>query len=245
MTLENMDFQYTLFDHGMTSKHFLLKRCAVCRLPKPLRAFNKDASKSDGLESRCKLCDRAKVSNWTKNNRGKAAAKGARRRAAKIKRRPRWIKEIFKDQVDEFYIMAKELEKIFPWKMHVDHRTPLQGKYVSGLDVPWNLEILSEKANLEKGNRHVDESDAPSLPEGHYHNGKVYTQLGVIPATWSGQNDNNAYHYCGADARQDTDHRTQKSSRDSMEYRGQEMGTPQTFESFQDYGNPQLSFNWN
>jgi 5-methylcytosine-specific restriction endonuclease McrA len=221
-----------------------LKRCAICRLPKPLKAFNKDSKQKDGLELRCKPCDRAKVAKWAKNNPGKNNAKGARRRAAKMKRRPPWIKEIFKEQVDEFYTMAKELENIFPWKQHVDHKTPLQGKYVSGLDVPWNLEILSEKANLEKGNRYVDESNAPSLSEGHYHNGRVYTQFGVIPSTWTGQDNNNSYHHSGADAGKDTDHRAKESSRDSMGHRGQEVGPLETPQSFEDHGNPQLSFSW-
>ena len=143
MTLESRDFQYTLFDHERTWRTLLLKRCAVCNLPKPLKEFNKDASKPDGLESRCKLCDRAKVAKWSKDNPGKRNAKNARRRAAELERRPKWIKDFFKDQVDEFYEMAKELEKIFPWKQHVDHRIPMQGELVSGLDVPWNLEILS------------------------------------------------------------------------------------------------------
>jgi hypothetical protein len=47
----------------------------------------------------------------------------------------------------------EDLETVFPWKQHIDHIVPLQGKLVSGLNVPWNLQILSASMNIEKGNK--------------------------------------------------------------------------------------------
>ena len=107
---------------------------------KPYVAKNKDKIKSI-------------ASKWQKNNKGKVNAVTAKRHAAKMQRTPPWLSKQQLNKIKDFYVMAAELETVFPWKQCVDHIVPLQGKTVSGLHVPWNLQILPAKENISKGNR--------------------------------------------------------------------------------------------
>lgn len=79
---------------------------------------------------------------------------GATRRARKLQATPAWLSREQRLEIVDFYKMAKQLETVFPWKQHVDHIVPLNNAEVCGLHVPWNLQILSVQANLEKGNKH-------------------------------------------------------------------------------------------
>lgn len=161
-----------------------MKTCTKCEIAKPLTEFRKHKSTKDKLTTYCKSCLQAQVKEWTlnnkeyiqswnteyrknnkktlnenqkrwrKNNRGKKNADTALRHAAKMQRTPKWLTKEQKQEIKQFYVMASELENIFPWEQCVDHIVPLRGKDVCGLHVPWNLQILSAKANMEKGNRY-------------------------------------------------------------------------------------------
>jgi 5-methylcytosine-specific restriction endonuclease McrA len=93
--------------------------------------------------------------NWTKSNPGTVNAKTRAYQAAKLKRTPPWLtKEHFKE-IEQFYTEAKELQWLSDPTdpLEVDHIVPLQGNLISGLHVPWNLQILPKSLNASKSNK--------------------------------------------------------------------------------------------
>lgn len=99
--------------------------------------------------------DKQKVYNkaYRESNPIKRIALNAKRRAAKQKATPSWLSKDQLEQIQALYYRAKELEKLDGISRHVDHIVPLRGRNVSGLHVPWNLQILTAFENVSKGNR--------------------------------------------------------------------------------------------
>jgi len=79
--------------------------------------------------------------------------KSRTRQANQLKRMPKWLSKLQKQHIQMFYTSAKQLQNELGIKMHVDHIIPLQGKLVSGLHVPWNLQVLSAVDNVKKSNK--------------------------------------------------------------------------------------------
>ncbi len=76
----------------------------------------------------------------------------AKRRAAKLQRTPKWLTREDLAEIKGIYAEARRREKETGEPHHVDHVYPLQGRLVSGLHVPSNLQILSARENLTKNN---------------------------------------------------------------------------------------------
>ena len=95
-------------------------------------------------------------SAWVETNRARYNHLQAKRRASKIKATPKWLTKEGYAAISDYYTMAKELEKVFPWGQQVDHIIPLQGKTVCGLHIPNNLQILSVWQNQSKNNRYTE-----------------------------------------------------------------------------------------
>jgi len=84
-----------------------------------------------------------KYNEWTDSNKGLRREGVARRRAKKLRATPNWV-DLEK---------IKEIYKNCPDGYQVDHIIPLQGKNVSGLHVPENLQYLTPYDNQSKGHK--------------------------------------------------------------------------------------------
>lgn len=91
---------------------------------------------------------------YYKNNKSKFAAQVRKRQADKIKATPAWanLKEI-----EKFYELRIKLTAETGVKHHVDHIIPLRGKYVCGLHVHTNLQVIPAEVNLSKSNHMLED----------------------------------------------------------------------------------------
>jgi len=90
---------------------------------------------------------------WVEQNRGAKNASLMRRHAAKMQRMPNWLTDDDHWFIKEIYDLATLRSTMTGVKWHVDHIVPLQGENVSGLHVPWNLQVIPATENMSKGNR--------------------------------------------------------------------------------------------
>ena len=154
------------------------KYCYNCETLLKSNKFNKDARAMDNIQPKCKDCDssyaehnkkeiqlKSKVyreknkeklnagkAKWKVENKDKVNNNCAKRRADKIQRTPAWLTKEDDFFFEEIYSLAQLRTELTDIKWHVDHIIPLQGKLVSGLHVPSNLQVITAKENLAKSN---------------------------------------------------------------------------------------------
>ena len=108
-----------------------------------------------GYRERYRAKRLAQAKQWAQDNPGMANANKKAYKVAKINACPPWVRsnpELMwvMSQVYELAVMRSEMFG-FPW--HVDHVVPLRGKVVSGLHVPWNLQVIPGVDNMSKSNK--------------------------------------------------------------------------------------------
>lgn len=161
-----------------------MKKCTKCLEEKPFDLFGRDKAKKSSFSSQCKDCmaeaarvyraanpeksreitksyrernlekERARYTRYNKLNPEVRARISAERRASQKNATPPWLTEEHKEQIKLIYQHAKECEMLTGDKYHVDHIIPLNGENVSGLHVPWNLQVLPADINIAKSNNY-------------------------------------------------------------------------------------------
>ena len=87
---------------------------------------------------------------WRLLHKGQVNSWRAKSRALKKQATPDWAS---KKAIEEIYQKAAELTKATGIPHEVDHVYPLQSKYLCGLHIETNLQILTREQNRAKGNR--------------------------------------------------------------------------------------------
>jgi hypothetical protein len=140
---------------------FKVKKCAKCSQDKSFTDFYKNDAYVGGYIHTCKICFRKRnnaykkshtegvklgKASWKAKNKARSNFKEATYRAIKLNATPKWLTEEHWDQIKSIYASCPE-------GYHVDYIVPLNGKGVTGLHVPWNLQHLPAAENIAKGNR--------------------------------------------------------------------------------------------
>lgn len=97
----------------------------------------------------------ARNRRWFAKNKDKRASYEGKRRAAQLQRTPKWLTEIDLWMIEEAYHIAQVRTEHFNLPWHVDHVIPLQGRKVSGLHVPSNIQVILAKENVKKSNKYA------------------------------------------------------------------------------------------
>lgn len=104
-----------------------------------------------------------RIKKWCQDNKDKRQLYWNNYRSAKLQATPKWLIKEDKDKMLEFYTESSRRTKETGIKHHVDHIIPLQGKYVSGLNVPWNLQVLTASENSSKSNKNIEDYSSDFL----------------------------------------------------------------------------------
>lgn len=94
------------------------------------------------------------VKEYSEKNRARYVAHCNERRTRRLKARPNWVN---KSAMDSIYEKSRTVTSSTGVQHHVDHYYPLVHELVCGLDVPWNLQIITAEENTSKGNKMPEE----------------------------------------------------------------------------------------
>lgn len=120
------------------------KRKARSEHPERFREIQRKSRQKNAKSHRQRCLDRykAKKPEYIANNK--------RRLADKAQRTPAWANH---QEIKKIYAQASLKTATTGVEYHVDHIVPLRGKFVSGLHVEYNLQVIPKAENMRKYNK--------------------------------------------------------------------------------------------
>jgi hypothetical protein len=153
------------------ARYFTGKACIKGHVAERYTANKTCCECANAIANKTKAKDRNKYvrssGEWQRKNPDKVAAYQRARnkknpaqrnlwtasyRSAKDARQPSWLNSAQLFEMESVYNYCAALRNV-GLDYHVDHIVPLRGDNVSGLHVPWNLQVITGAENMSKGNR--------------------------------------------------------------------------------------------
>ncbi len=110
------------------------------------------------MQYRADTDEKGRQRKWRSENQHIKNFLTAEYRAKRRLASPKWLTKEQKDKMKALYKSAKELN------LTVDHIVPVNGENVSGLHVPWNLQLLTLEENSKKSNKFEMSENIAILP---------------------------------------------------------------------------------
>jgi hypothetical protein len=99
---------------------------------------------------------RAQRRDWAQANPESVLASQRKVRFLRMRRAPKWLTAEDWSAMEALYTESRLITERTGIQQHVDHIVPLVGKTVSGLHVPWNLQVIPATENLKKSNKLIE-----------------------------------------------------------------------------------------
>ncbi|CAB5194670.1 HNHc domain containing protein [uncultured Caudovirales phage] len=146
--------------HGhLAERYTASKTCCECGNATANKAKSKDRAKYRATTATWQRENPQKMAQYQRTQNAKRPGKRnlwtMNYRTAKAARMPKWLNDGQLFEMESVYTYCSALRKI-GLDYHVDHVVPLRGKSISGLHVPWNLQVLPGRENMSKGNTFND-----------------------------------------------------------------------------------------
>lgn len=123
---------------------------------KQWRDKNKKEISARRSEARSKRIEKARArerESYKRNREGYIRRSRMYEKKLKTLQCPKWLTPEQIADIQKWYNLVEEISWLSEEPLQVDHIVPLNGKNVSGLHVPWNLQILPRSMNISKGNK--------------------------------------------------------------------------------------------